>query len=189
MGKHGMVKAVGTHFEYEDGTYYYPFGTTIYALAHQSEELIDKTMATLRKSPFNKVRMCVFPKHYQYMAIQGKFCPQASVNPLDPRFIESLNSSTRPLPTNNPITAMGWGDQPHAVESRIVYDEDGKNALLLDLKTAVPTDGSPLIEATIKQSTIVMSKNADSPPLPDNTHIPDTVDNTHNPTLPDMGCI
>ena len=30
MGKHGMVKAVGTHFEYEDGTYYYPFGTTIY---------------------------------------------------------------------------------------------------------------------------------------------------------------
>lgn len=84
---------------------------------------------------------------------------------------------------------MGWGDQPHAVESRIVYDEDGKNALLLDLKTAVPTDGSPLIEATIKQSTIVMSKNADSPPLPGNTHIPDTVDNTHNPTLPDMGCI
>ena len=69
MGKHGMVKAVGTHFEYEDGTYYYPFGTTIYALAHQSEELIDKTMATLRKSPFNIVRMCVFPKHYQYMAI------------------------------------------------------------------------------------------------------------------------
>jgi hypothetical protein len=61
-----MVKAIGTHFEYEDGTYYYPFGTTIYALAHQSKELIDETMATLKKSPFNKVRMCVFPKHYQY---------------------------------------------------------------------------------------------------------------------------
>ena len=41
MNKHGMVKAVDTHFEYEDGTYYYPFGTTIYALAHQSEELIN----------------------------------------------------------------------------------------------------------------------------------------------------
>ena len=66
MGRHGMVKAVGTHFEYEDGTYYYPFGTTVYALAHQPKELIDQTMASLKASPFNKVRMCVFPKHYQY---------------------------------------------------------------------------------------------------------------------------
>ena len=37
---HGMVKAVGTHFEYEDGTKYLPFGTTIYAFAHQSENII-----------------------------------------------------------------------------------------------------------------------------------------------------
>lgn len=40
-----MVKAVGTHFEYEDGTCFYPFGTTVYALAHQTTELIDQTMA------------------------------------------------------------------------------------------------------------------------------------------------
>lgn len=66
MSKHGVVKAVGTHFEYEDGTYFYPFGTTIYALAHQVPELINETMETLKNSPFNKVRMCVFPKHYQY---------------------------------------------------------------------------------------------------------------------------
>ncbi len=66
MNKHGIVKAVGTHFEYEDGTLFHPFGTTIYALAHQVPELIDETMETLKNSPFNKVRMCVFPKHYQY---------------------------------------------------------------------------------------------------------------------------
>lgn len=63
---HGMVKAVGTHFEYEDGTKYLPFGTTIYALAHQSEELIEQTLESLKNAPFNKVRHCIFPKHYDY---------------------------------------------------------------------------------------------------------------------------
>lgn len=63
---HGFVKAENTHFIYEDGTKYIPFGTTVYALAHQSEELIQETMCTLQKSPFNKVRYCVFPKSYDY---------------------------------------------------------------------------------------------------------------------------
>ncbi len=75
MSKHGMVKAVGTHFEYEDGTYYYPFGTTIYALAHQEEELIEETFKTLANAPFNKVRMCVFPKHYQYNNNEPQYYP------------------------------------------------------------------------------------------------------------------
>lgn len=75
MSKHGLVKAVGTHFEYEDGTYFYPFGTTIYALAHQEPELIEKTMETLKNSPFNKVRMCVFPKHYQYNSNEPRWYP------------------------------------------------------------------------------------------------------------------
>ncbi len=75
MSKHGMVRAVDTHFEYEDGTYYYPFGTTIYALAHQTEALIDETFETLKGSPFNKVRMCVFPKHYQYNNNEPLFYP------------------------------------------------------------------------------------------------------------------
>lgn len=64
--RHGMVRAIGTHFEYEDGTYFYPFGTTIYALAHQTKALIDKTLDTLSKAPFNKVRLCLFPKDYLY---------------------------------------------------------------------------------------------------------------------------
>lgn len=64
--RHGMVRAVGTHFEYEDGKYFYPFGTTIYALAHQPKALIEETINTLSTAPFNKVRICVFPKNYFY---------------------------------------------------------------------------------------------------------------------------
>lgn len=65
-GKQGIIRAVGKHFEYEDGTLYHPFGTTIYALAHQEKERIEETYKTLENAPFNKVRHCVFPKSYDY---------------------------------------------------------------------------------------------------------------------------
>lgn len=65
-GTHGIVRACGTHFRYDDGTWFYPFGTTVYALVHQEKALVDRTMETLSGAPFNKVRMCVFPKHYEY---------------------------------------------------------------------------------------------------------------------------
>ena len=63
---HGLVQAEGCHFRYEDGTRYTPFGTTVYALAHQEEEIIEQTMESLKNAPFNKVRHCVFPKSYEY---------------------------------------------------------------------------------------------------------------------------
>jgi hypothetical protein len=64
---HGPVRVRNTyHFAYADGTPYFPFGTTCYAWIHQGDELEDKTMATLKSSPFNKLRMCIFPKHYAY---------------------------------------------------------------------------------------------------------------------------
>lgn len=65
-GRHGPVHADGTHFKYADGSWFYPFGTTVYALVHQDAALIQQTMQTLETAPFNKVRMCVFPKHYDY---------------------------------------------------------------------------------------------------------------------------
>lgn len=65
-GAKGMVHAVDTHFEYDSGEVFKPFGTTIYAMNHQPQELIDQTMETLKSAPFNKVRHCVFPKHYDY---------------------------------------------------------------------------------------------------------------------------
>ncbi|MCD8051598.1 MAG: DUF4038 domain-containing protein [Clostridiales bacterium] len=63
---HGLVIAQGQHFTFEDGTPYFPFGTTVYALAHQPQHLIDETLATLSASPFNKIRTCVFLKDYAY---------------------------------------------------------------------------------------------------------------------------
>ncbi len=54
------------HFGYADGTPFFSFGTTCYAWTHQTEEMQDRTLKTLEKAPFNKMRMCVFPKHYPY---------------------------------------------------------------------------------------------------------------------------
>ena len=64
---HGPVRVRNTHhFAYADGTPFFPFGTTCYAWIHQSEELQQQTLESLRNAPFNKIRMCVFPKSYQY---------------------------------------------------------------------------------------------------------------------------
>lgn len=64
---HGPVRVANTfHFAYEDGTRYLPIGTTCYAWIHQPEYLREQTLETLEKSPFNKMRMCVFPKYYDY---------------------------------------------------------------------------------------------------------------------------
>lgn len=60
----GMVKAVGKNFQYEDSSLYFPIGTTAYAWIHMSDDIQKQTMASLRKAQFNKIRMCVFPKHY-----------------------------------------------------------------------------------------------------------------------------
>ena len=74
-GKKGIVRAKDIHFEYSDGTVFHPFGTTIYALAHQDEELICRTFDELKRAPFNKVRHCVFPKFYDYNREDPKFYP------------------------------------------------------------------------------------------------------------------
>lgn len=64
---HGPVRVHNTHhFAYADGMPYFPFGTTCYAWIHQGDELESQTLKTLRTSPFNKIRMCLFPKSYEY---------------------------------------------------------------------------------------------------------------------------
>lgn len=66
-GNHGPVYVHNQfHFAYADGTPYYPFGTTCYAWTHQGEALEQQTLETLKQASFNKMRMCVFPKHYPY---------------------------------------------------------------------------------------------------------------------------
>ena len=64
---HGMVMVTNTfHFAYADGTPYRELGTTCYAWVHQNEQLEEQTLATLATSPFNKLRMCIFPKYYDW---------------------------------------------------------------------------------------------------------------------------
>lgn len=73
---HGPVKVADTyHFKYADGKRYYPFGTTLYAWTHQPQALEEITLKTLEKAPFNKVRMCVFPKFYSGVENEPEFYP------------------------------------------------------------------------------------------------------------------
>ncbi len=66
-GNHGPVHVANTfHFTYEDGTPYYSIGTTCYVWHLQTMALQEQTLATLKDSAFNKIRFCVFPKHYDY---------------------------------------------------------------------------------------------------------------------------
>ncbi len=66
-GNHGPVRVADTfRLAYADGTPHFSVGTTCYAWAHQGEALEEQTLATLRQAPFNKMRMCVFPKDYVY---------------------------------------------------------------------------------------------------------------------------
>jgi hypothetical protein len=89
---HGPVRVGNVHhFAHADGTPYFPFGTTCYAWIHQSEELQRETLASLKNSPFNKVRMCVFPKHYEYNHNEPELYPFE-------RLVDGVNYFARPNP-------------------------------------------------------------------------------------------
>jgi hypothetical protein len=64
---HGPVRVVNTYYlQYADGSPYYAVGTTAYQWTSVKQSVQAKTLETLARSPFNKIRMCVFPKQYQY---------------------------------------------------------------------------------------------------------------------------
>ncbi len=75
-GNHGPVRVVNQyHFAYEDGTPFYPVGTTCYVWNHQKVQVRKATLSTLSKGYFNKIRFCVFPKHYDYNLTDPKRFP------------------------------------------------------------------------------------------------------------------
>ena len=75
-GNHGPV---GVHkdfyLQYADGTPYHQFGTTCYAWAHQGNGMEEQTLQTLAEAPFNKMRMCIFPKDYVYNKNEPVYYP------------------------------------------------------------------------------------------------------------------
>lgn len=98
VGNHGPVAVSQTyHFAYADGSRYVPIGTTSYAWIHQGDALEQLTLATLSHSPFNKTRMCIFPKSYDYNRNEPQYYPfvrdEAGNNDFtrfDPAFFQHL---------------------------------------------------------------------------------------------------
>lgn len=83
-GNHGPVRVRNTYrFAYADGAPYFQVGTTCYAWAHQGDELEEQTLATLKNGPFNKLRMCVFPKDYVYSKNEPEYYPFEGARPTD----------------------------------------------------------------------------------------------------------
>jgi Domain of unknown function (DUF5605)/Protein of unknown function (DUF4038)/Domain of unknown function (DUF5060) len=72
----GSVRVLdGSHFEYSNGEPYVPIGTTAYAWTHQTDWLEEETLATLASSPFTKLRMCIFPKHFVFNSDEPRSFP------------------------------------------------------------------------------------------------------------------
>lgn len=66
-GNHGAVEIVNTFYlQYQDGSPFYSVGTTAYQWTSVKPSIQEETLKTLQRAPFNKIRMCVFPKWYQY---------------------------------------------------------------------------------------------------------------------------
>jgi hypothetical protein len=81
-GNHGPVRVHNTfHFAYADGAPFRELGTTCYAWIHQGDALEEQTLRTLAASPFNKIRMCVFPKNYDWNKNEPVFYPFAGTPP------------------------------------------------------------------------------------------------------------
>ena len=73
---HGPVSVYNTYlFHYADGTSFREVGTTSYAWIHQGDSLEEVTLNTLAKAPFNKIRMCIFPKSYLYNKNEPVYYP------------------------------------------------------------------------------------------------------------------
>lgn len=88
---HGPVHVDHTyHFAYADGTPYVSIGTTSYVWHLQDEETKENTLNTLKNSPFNKMRFCVFPKHYVFNFKDPAYFPYVGT-PMDASVLTEEN--------------------------------------------------------------------------------------------------
>lgn len=87
---HGPVHVSGTHFAYADGKPYFSIGTTCYVWLWQNDKLVEETLQTLKNSPFNKIRFCIFPKHYPYNLREPRSYPYPGI-PMDSSVLTDEN--------------------------------------------------------------------------------------------------
>ena len=75
-GDPGPVRARGAAFVHANGDPHFSVGTTAYAWIHQDSTLRKRTVATLqtggRGAAFNKIRMTIFPKYYDYNRVEPR---------------------------------------------------------------------------------------------------------------------
>lgn len=134
-GEKGPVIQDGDwHFRYANGEAWYPFGTTAYVWNYQSEAVQADTLASLEQSPFNKIRMCVFPKHYRYnLAEPARFPFPGNIDEafdfsrFDVAFFDGLEKQIDTLAALNievdliifhPYDRWGFADMPREVDTR-----------------------------------------------------------------------
>jgi hypothetical protein len=132
---HGPVRVrYTTHFAYEDNTPYVPIGTTAYAWIHQGDALEERTLRTLGASPFNKIRMCVFPKHYTFNSNEPVTYPfprsasgENDYGRFNPAFFRHLERRVRDLQSLgieadlilfHPYDRWGYANMPAEVDDR-----------------------------------------------------------------------
>lgn len=97
---YGPVRVRNTyHFEYANGKPFFPIGTTCYGWTHLGDRIEKQTLASLKKAPFNKVRMCVLPKWYAYNKAEPPLYPFVGTPPkswdftrFDPAFFRHLET-------------------------------------------------------------------------------------------------
>lgn len=83
-GNHGPVRVHETYkLAYADGTSHFSVGTTCYAWVHQGDRMEEQTLKTLKNAPFNKMRMCVFPKAYSYNKNEPEYYAYEGTPPKD----------------------------------------------------------------------------------------------------------
>jgi hypothetical protein len=134
---HGPVRVRDMfHFTYADGTPYYPVGTTCYAWTHQGDSLEERTLETLKHAPFNKLRMCVFPKFYAYNPGEPPLYPFAGTAPsswdfsrFDPAFFRHLErrvGDLRDLGIEADLILLHPYDKGHWGFDRMAPNEDDR---------------------------------------------------------------
>lgn len=88
-GDHGPVGVSATNpraLAYADGTPHFSVGSTSYAWMHIGDANANETLASLRGSPFNKLRMTLTPKYYPWTHLEppSGFFAFPQVKPLSP---------------------------------------------------------------------------------------------------------
>lgn len=105
LGNHGPVVVRNTyHFAYADGTPYFPLGTTLYNWLNRDPQLEVRTLGTLSRNPFNKVRFLVFPKWMEFNRVEPSRFPYVQTGPgvfdmerFDPAFFAHYEQRIRDL--------------------------------------------------------------------------------------------